>query len=96
MRDGIMLRHSCGLIFLSGVGGEGMLNAINYCHKTLHLGYFWGSDWHWSWRGVKMETRPQDPGPKTSEFRNWDPPQSVKVVPGRCRSKIFWRIKFTG
>lgn len=44
MRDGIMLRHSCGLIFLSGVGGEGMLNAINYCHKALHLGYFWGSD----------------------------------------------------
>ena len=24
--------------------GFGMLNAINYCHKALHLGSFWGSD----------------------------------------------------
>ena len=48
MRDGIILRHSCGLIFYQELEekGFGMLNAINYCHKVLHLGYFCGSDLH--------------------------------------------------
>ena len=35
-----------GLIFYQELEekGVGMLNAINYCYKALHLGYFRGSD----------------------------------------------------
>ena len=34
------------LIFYQELEEKGveMLNAINYCYKALHLGYFWGSD----------------------------------------------------